>query len=571
MTCKMKLKNKAVVFALIGVFFYCLVMKYPTYNHQYLPDSPDFHVFTNLLNTYGTPIWGLHILSYWGAYPFSEPMGIIFILSSISQLTSLHVESSMMIMNAGALLVGISSSFCLGKKIFKSPLAGLLIAFFFIHPGWQTIFIATPRAIAAMMFPLMFLIMLYAYERKDSRVRYLLLLILVIVVTFGIHRLTVFIILPILTFLIVVPFYPLLKRKIISPLIDPNKHRWSVNYWGIFKTLFVSGITFSVVLISFFFLNHLFEGTDFLFKTALFTGEDYHIQLINFFYFMARQTGPMVLFSLIGFILLIKKSNTSYEAFAYLGIIGLIPFSFRNAYIWNIWPFFMSLFAGYGVYTIGKTIFRKDRFKMIKIVALSLLLIMPFVLTTTITIEEPFRQHQPWVYTYMTDEEWEAGIYFGNYLEPDEAGFSPRGRNHGLAAISNRNHLRLGMHGIEMIWANRSFVDDLSIVYVGDTVLNESLDALILRKGVLFVIEEDPLFPERNRFYRDLHWIWLQQRYGREEYERIVDYYRLRIITLYKLYPSDMGREYERNFRQNIRNDAYKVYENSFYQSYNTP
>ena len=568
--CTMKQKRNAVMLALLGILIFAIALKYPQYSHQYLPDSPDFHVMTNLVNTYGRPIWSMHLLSYWGAYPFSEPLGIVFMLSATSQLGQIHVEPSMIVVNAGALFVGILSSFCLGRKIFKSNLAGLITGLFFVYTSARHIFIATPRPIAAAFFPLIILFLLFAYERKSQRFRFLSFFSLTLIIAFGIHRLTLFLLPVIIVFAIIVPLYDYLKRKVFNPFMAKRRHHWKINRGTVLKMIFIPGLLLGVLLIILVYYTHMFHTADFLTDTALFTGDSLRIQTINFLYYLGKQMGPISVFAVVGLFLLLKKSTTSYEAFLYFGMVSLIPFSMRHAYVWNVWQLFITLLAGYGTYRIIEFFMIKERFKLLKIPLFAILILSPVIATSVITLEEPFVTRHPWTVVGMTDEEWETGIYFSSYLEPDESGFSTT-RGHGLAAISNRNHLNLGMHGIEMIWANRSIVNELDIVFVGDDVLNESLDQILLSKGVLFYVNNDPLFPERGKYYRDLHWIWLQRKYDGDEYETIVHYYRLRLFSFYKLIPDERYRGYRRIFRDNVYTDAYKVYENSFYESYNVP
>ncbi len=566
----MKLKNKYVTLALFGILVFSLAIKYPTNSHQFLPDSPDFHVMTNLVNTWGRPIWSLHPLSNWGAYPFSEPLGIVFIMSSISQLTHLHVEQTMILMNAASVFVGILSFFCISNKIFKNASAGLLSALFFSFFGYKTLFIATPRPIAGAFIPFIFLLLYFTHAKKAKRGMFIGLFLLTLVITFGIHRLTFFIIPLIVIFLIIVPIYPYFKKKFFSPMFASMRSSYRYKFTATLKIISVLLLLFTVLLITLKFLEHLFERPDFLYETALFQGESMRIMIINFIYYMGRKMGPSSVFAVFGLVFLLKKSNNRYETFLFLGMIGIIPFSIRHAYIWDVWPIFIFPLAGYGFYRIAKFFMVKERLKSLKVVVLAFLLLSPVIITTMITIEDPFRERESWVITEMTHEEWEAGIYFGKYLNKNQSAYS-RSRNHAFAAISNRNHLRMGMHNIELIWANQSIIDELDIEYRGDRVLRDGLDSILLSKGVFYIVTEDPLFPERERYYGRLHFIWLQRRYGGDEYDIIVDYYRLRLINDYKLPPENWGAAYERTFMENVRNDSYKVYENAHYESYNVP
>ncbi len=565
---KMKLKNKAVLVALLGILLYSIVLKYPTYSHQYLPDSPVFHTQVNMLSNFGKPIWNMHILSFWGLYPLSEPQGIIFILSSTHLLSSIHVEPSMIIMNVAALSVGILSSFCIGHKIFKNSLVGLLCGLFFIYAGGKNIFIATPRPIAAAFLPFIFLLLFFAYEKTEKKLKFLAILCTVLIFTFSIHRLTIFFLPVMFSFLIIAIFFSMFKTKISNVSFKLRRYPSKIDGASMIKLVIVPLSFLLVLIITLTSYQHFFSKADFLTQTALFSGDSLEIQIINFLYYMGKQMGPSSVFALLGFIFLIKKSNTKYEAGLYLGIIALIPLSMRHAYIHQVWLTPFALFAGYGLYRIGKFMLKRKHFKYVKITLLAIILISPVIITTAITIEEPFINRQPWFVNYMTDEEWETGIYLKSYLEEDEAGWSLRGRNEGLAAISNRNHM--GMVGRDLFWANRSIGNELDIVYVGD-LENASIADIIDEKGVFYQITNDPLFPERDNYYRDLHWIWLQNRYMSEDYFKIVDFYRLRIITLYKPFPDDLGRQYEIEFRNNLRIDAYKVYETSIYESYNVP
>lgn len=544
-----------------------LALRYPTTPHQKLYDSTNYHYMASLLNVQGKAMWNLNPLSLFGFYPLAyTPMGGVYFLSGISQLTGLHIEGSILIMNVAWAIIMCLGSFLLGRKIFKSNKIGLFTSFLFISARVTislTKFTAVVRGFPCSFLPLIFLLMIYSYEYDFNlvfRKKYFVLFILLLITMLATHRLTYL-------FLPVVVVYPLFQKfgGTIRKRLYPKILKYEINaedkYPRVIKILLFTSSLIGVIIFSIKSADIFFGRTMFLTESAFFSGSSIHIMVINLFYHVTRQMGLGVIFSLIGFILLSYHRKNHQGLFLYIGLISFIPISIRLAYVYPIWVLFLSLFGGYGIFYLLSKITWSNFLGYIKILFVSFLLLSVIISPYLITIKEPYKKEKTRE-LYVTDREVITATYLKYHVDYDEGFYiDPGWQSHVFVGISKKRSL--GLAGVEYACFNRTLRDNLEVEYMfssGEELsVKEFLKIFYEEKGNLFYVKNDPLFT-RNKYWRASHKKRFIRFYKKDDYYRIINAYNLKIIVLDDRFVN-RGQEYISNLLKN----EYKTYNSEVY------
>lgn len=565
------LRRTAVLLALFGVIFLTFAFIYPTTPGQRLYDSTNYHYMASLVSRDGTARWNLGFLSLYEMYPIvAGNMGQVYFLSGISQMTRVHIQPSILLMNFGWIVFLCLSSFLLGRKIFSNNNAGLLTAFFFMSARVISSYVnwtATSRGFACAVLPFLFLLMIKSYEfdRKPVfRPKYFMLFLIFLILTPTFHKLLYLFFPVIISYFFFVKTYPLLKRKnneLFARIKIFHKKFYSSTRIIIYISMIVFPLLFSIQ-----FATTFFGYAPFLTESAILSGENLIIQVINYFYYMARAFGIAAAFSLIGILFIAKGQKSSLEIFLFVGVCFFIPLSIRGSYSSPIWILFLSLFAAIGFVKIGNILLKGSRKIDVKVLVVVLLLLLPIYAPPFITIVEPYQPERVRP-QYVTDVEMETGHYLKYNLRENQTFFAdPTFNSHIFTGLSGREGL--GLIGVEFATVNSSLRDDLTveqlIEYEGLTSIFEFAENVHTNKGQFFEISEDPLFDDHG-FARSRHILWFRQFFLRSRYDTIVSAYNITTIIIDESFVRDHG------YITVLDSTEYVTYRNSRYSFYNAP
>ena len=85
---------------LLFIFFVTLLLRIPDHwstGSSTGSDSNSYHLYTQQILACGYIPWILDIASYFGMYPFSQPSGALVLVATLSTVTGLHTDPSILI------------------------------------------------------------------------------------------------------------------------------------------------------------------------------------------------------------------------------------------------------------------------------------------------------------------------------------------------------------------------------------------------------------------------------------------------------------------------------------------
>ena len=120
---------KRVCFAFL-LFLICLnlIVRYPRTPHELDYDGFIFHGMIRFLVSDGYARWIIHPLSYFGLYPLSHPGGGLFLVGSLTQVSEVPIEGSILLLDSVVVIVGLLGAFALSMELRKNELLALLVS-----------------------------------------------------------------------------------------------------------------------------------------------------------------------------------------------------------------------------------------------------------------------------------------------------------------------------------------------------------------------------------------------------------------------------------------------------------
>ncbi len=169
------ISNKVVILTLLALVFVNILIRYPTTPHEIGVDSFVVHRYAYTIKTMGYAPWTLHSFSYLGLYPLSYPTGGPMLLSSISSLTGLNLETSILFASTLLGVFSVLTAFMFSGLFVNDNRIKLLVAFgYSLSPLLlkTTLWTFSTRGIFLAIIPL-FLWTLFRYRNSEtSRIRY---------------------------------------------------------------------------------------------------------------------------------------------------------------------------------------------------------------------------------------------------------------------------------------------------------------------------------------------------------------------------------------------------------------
>ncbi len=186
-----KIPARVTVTLLASMSLASLVLRYPG-NHELGYDSFFVHTLAQSIVSTGQAKWAFSLFSYFGWYPLSYPSGVPFQLAAMSELSSLNVEATILLLSLMLGLVGILNAFLMAREFRFDDRYALLVALaygfaprFLDFTLWQ----ASTRDLFMAVLPL-FIWGLLRFRRQPS-FRNLSTTILMLIVLAAAHRLVV--------------------------------------------------------------------------------------------------------------------------------------------------------------------------------------------------------------------------------------------------------------------------------------------------------------------------------------------------------------------------------------------
>jgi len=566
-------KKLACIIAILALVLFSIAYRFPNTPHQNLPDSTDYNYMTTMLTLHGRIPWIENpIYGNFGFEPIStHPTGMIYILSTTTQLTGMSFEPSVLIVNYVTATLICLSGFLVGRKILKNNMAGLLTAYFLTTTVVllrSNTFTAGPRGLISVFLPLVLLTLISTIDYDIKRIlkkKMFIVFFLILIGSLLIHKI-IFLFMPVLlAYIFYVMVYPSIKNKIAKPLtkytVSGKPFRIKLTKMMLFSAVLLFSIMSAIRYGSMFFSRPVF-----LTRSSLFEGESVFIMTLNFFVRLARNIRLGIVFSGLGFIFLSMKRKNNGEFFTYVGVLAIVPFSIRMAYIYNIWALFMAVFAGYGGYIVGKKIIKKDG-KIIKVAMISIILLSIVIIPPFITIREPYLDESNRK-IHVEEEEMESAIYLKYNLNKNN-GFITSPYFHGqiFTAVSERVSLSLNGHQMYLI-NNSTLMNNIEF----DHIFQDGFDLELYynRKGRIYEIQHDPLFPNQV-FFRTRHHILFERDFAeKDSYYDIVQTYNITTIIINRNLIDTIGEDRSMRMYETLSQEEYILYGNSHFYFFPT-
>jgi hypothetical protein len=208
--------SKRVNYALLGFLIMLnITFRYPTTPHELGADSFYLHMIANSVSHYGYATWIVHPFSFFGLTPETSPTAYPYILSGLSQLSGLDMEYTILLFSTMVGLIGFFNCFLMAKEIKNDDRFIFFVIFMFsISPIFlnYTIWTVTGRNLFLAMFPLFIWSVFKNINQAKMEYKYIFLSIIIFIILFSIHRMTLLIISFIIAFIISLILYKKLTK-----------------------------------------------------------------------------------------------------------------------------------------------------------------------------------------------------------------------------------------------------------------------------------------------------------------------------------------------------------------------
>ena len=331
---KFSLRTKVILFGLLVMLG--LIFRYPTVPHEIGWDSFAVHLMANSISEFGYAKWWIHPTSITGSYPYStSPSAVPFVLSGISQCTSVNMESVILLYSIFLGIFGILGAYLVAGVLWDNDIFKFLVALVFSTSQGIVTFstwTANARTLFVISLPLFIYLLLKTHTFK---VRCGILTFVIMALLLVTHHYIYFTIPVLISFLIVAIFYKLGKH-IKSIKIPKNVAN--------FAMLASFLIMFSIP----YFNRSLWWSDPEMVRAASEGSSSIYVWISNMMLKgYVRYLGILIIFVVSGYIYLVFKRNKRFEEWVFLlALAGFAPILYIITYMkWFIAPF-VSLLAG---------------------------------------------------------------------------------------------------------------------------------------------------------------------------------------------------------------------------------
>lgn len=347
----MKISKPIQIMLWLNIFSLNLILRYPATPHEIGWDSFAIHSLANSISIFGDAKWWIHPLSIIGLYPYSYASAVPFMLSGISQLTSMNMEWTVWFFSSVFLgLLSIFTAYLIAGEILDNDIFKYLVAFgYSTSQGilYFTTWTVSTRGAFIVLLPLFIYLLL---KSRTSKLKYGILSFILFLILLTTHRLIFFTVPIFIAYLVTITtqnYFHKIQKKLVSVALIIS-----------FVTIFILSTKIQIMPSS-------IKGSGF----------DLLPELIITY---ARYIGVLGVFGMLGLIFLLSDSKKSFEEWfltlVLLGVIFLLGMKTYMAYF--ILPF-AFLLAGIGIIR-SINILNKKRKAVFSIIILSLLLSVGF-------------------------------------------------------------------------------------------------------------------------------------------------------------------------------------------------
>ncbi len=397
-TLKPRLHNKSFLYAFfLFLIFMSFVLKYPVTGYGGGIDSHFYHQLCNIIIERGAIPWAKSPLSFFDLYPISANTGMPMVATSMAQMASSDLIEVLLPFSYIQTIVAVLGSFMASYE-FKRDVyfAAFTSAVFSVTTRYifYTNFLFGARGFFLTFLPFFFWA-LFRYNRERSH-KYRLLVIVFAVISLSIHSMGILIILVVFSFMV----GPDIHGKIVIYLMCHKKGTYIVSLFTILATVVF-------LLVSYFYgfakLGSYLTDT----PERFMLGTDPLSYLISLGYNYGKWVGAFLPLAMIGFILLVFKSERTWlETSLLFSFIIFLPLFGGFMYIAPFLFFMFSLLIGYTLYYY-RTIFNGKKQIVFVIVVFVLIILSATILNTLVYKIGDGEVHSYW----MEERNFSAGMY----------------------------------------------------------------------------------------------------------------------------------------------------------------
>lgn len=341
----MKLSPRTKVILLGLLVILGLIFRYPTAPHEIGLDSFAVHLMANSVSEFGYAKWWLHPTSITGSYPYStSPSAVPFVLSGISQCTSMDTEKVILLYSIFLGLFAIFGAYLMAGAIWNNDIFKFLVAIVFSTAQGMVTFstwTAHARTLFVISLPLFIYLLL---KTRTFKVRCGILTFIILALLLVTHHYIYFTIPVLMSFFIIAIFYKFGKHiKTIN--IPENFANFAM--LGCFVFMFSIG----------YFDRSLWWNDPELMRSASEGSSSIYVWLSDMMLMgYVRYIGFLISFVVSGYIYLVLKRNKRFEEWVFLlCLAGLAPLLYIVTYVkWFIIPF-VSLLVGIALTNVAIT------------------------------------------------------------------------------------------------------------------------------------------------------------------------------------------------------------------------
>ena len=418
---KQVLLNKRTIYlCLLLIILINLLLRYPIIPHQQGADGFMNVALTKYIIQDGYSNWQLSIFSSFGLSSFSYPVSIQFIFASLSQLGGISIELSVLIFGFVLGITSIFVGYVAVKEFTKDSRLGLLGAFLF---STMPIFLQMTKWSGSsrpllMIFLLLTIILLQrvAYAKKTeqesqySEIKYTFLTILFLIIMWTVHRMAIFAIFILISYMFsrpILKIYKLMKIKI--GLSKWHRFSW-LSYifyisWVTILALFIIAQIIDVgILGSFDYWTRYQHG-------FLFSGSSPFIILLNMVIDYWSAWGILSIFMLFGSIYLFVNRHKHFKFFFFIFSLLLItPLATLGLYTELILILFLI-----PIVVIGFAYFIKTRFLVKYVTSVTIVLLIVSCAFSGFMSEHWFSQEEG-----LTEQEYDIALYSNELMTKND-------------------------------------------------------------------------------------------------------------------------------------------------------
>lgn len=420
---KFSLKTKVILFGLLVLLG--LIFRYPTTPHEIGWDSFSVHLMANSVSEFGYAKWWLHPTSITGSYPYStSPSAVPFVLSGISQCTSMDTEKVIFLYSIFLGLFAIFGAYLMAGAIWDNDIFTFLVAIVFSTAQGMVTFstwTAHARTLFVIMLPLFIYLLL---KTRTFKVRCGILTFIILALLLVTHHYIYFTIPLLMSFFIIAIFYKF-GEHIKAIKIPENFANFAM--LGCFLIMFSIG----------YFDRSLWWSDPEMFRSASEGSSSIYVWISNMMLMgYVRYIGFLIIFTVSGYIYLILKRNKQFEEWVLLLCLAcLAPLLYIVTYVkWFIIPF-VSLLVGIALTNIAIVKTHTQKRKNVP----SLVLITILVLSISFTgyyqylhfLNDPSPRTR-----YMEERTYAGGLWMKDNIDKDKNMIAGAYIPHRLFAIS---------------------------------------------------------------------------------------------------------------------------------------